>query len=425
MLGVIPLLWWFNTYANVKPFEQFHSNMGEIVIIKTEKKLSRLQQNVSGKPKSQVNGMESRLSDEEIDHLLFGNLFSDDLTGLDTQPAPSPSWFHSLTLGSGAGYADNPLYGNYNPNGSAFGFLDLETLSLNQENPQYDLLIYFFAEGKKFTDLGKEDVSGLALGQFDYTFSPTSSSFAYGIRLQHTYYDQGMDFSEIDLPYRMKITSNRSAIHPRIMWYSSHDLSAVLDLGLEKEVYANIEDESMDFQIALEFSGEISDNWEWSTALKGKETKYLDRIPKTDDGTVLNGNLKSQSLNSSFALQYDHPDEIWEKTGLKIAHKMTVDSQGGYYDYNRWRLSFSQDLGWHPWMINLSGGIGDTRYTKRKLSTQDKLHRQSLNFDLGISRFLGEDWKTFFNWNHEEENSNDSSFSYESNFWSVGMSWEK
>jgi hypothetical protein len=422
---VIPLLLWFNTYANVKPFEQFHSNMGEIVIIKTEKKLSKVQQNVSEKPGSQVNGMQSRLSDEEIDHLLFGNLFSDDLTELDTQPVPSPSWFHSLTLGSGAGYADNPLYGNYNPNGSAFGFLDLEAFSLDQEDPQYDLLIYFFAEGKKFTDIGQEDVSGLALGQFDYSFSPTSSSFAYGIRLQHTYYDQGMDFSEIDLPYRMKITSNRSAIHPRITWYSSHDLSAVLDLGLEKEVYANIEDESMDFQIALELSGEIADNWEWTTALKGKETKYMDRIPKTDDGTVLNGNLKSQSLNSSFALQYDHPDEIWEKTGLKIAHKMTVDSQGGYYDYNRWRLSLSQDLAWQPWAINLSGGIGDTRYTKRKLSNQDKLHRQSLNFDLGISRFLGEYWKTFFNWNHEEENSNDSSFSYESNFWSVGMSWEK
>lgn len=424
-LGVIPLLLWFNAYGNVKPFEEFHSNIGELVIIKTEKKLSKVQQNVSKKPASQVNGMETRLSDEEIDQLLFGNLFSDELMELETEPAPSLSWFHSLTLGSGVGYADNPLYANYNATGSAFGFLDLETFSLDQGNPQYDLLIYFFAEGKKFTDLGHEDVSGLALGQIDYSFSPTSSSVAYGLRLQHTYYDQGMDFSELDLPYRMKITSNRSAIHPRIEWHGRNDLSAVLDLGFEQEGYANIEDESMDFQMTLEFSGGITDNWEWTTALKGKETKYKDRRPKTESGAVLNGNLKSQSTDSSFALQYDYPAEFWERTVLKIAHKMTVDSQGGYYDYHRWRLSLSQDLAWQPWTMNLSGGFGDTRYTKRKLSNQDKLHRQSLNFDLGISRFLGEDWKTFFNWNHEEENSNDSSFSYENNFWTVGMSWEK
>ncbi len=424
-LSIAQFMLTLNLSGVERPFDDFHSNLGEIVQIRTQGKLDQFSSKTPNSERPPSTEPETELTDEEIENLLFGDLFQEQPGEVEPHLEPLSPWFNSLTIESAVGYSDNPLYGNYHPEGSPYTMIGLEAFSLRQGNPRRELLLYLFAEGKKFSDLGDEDLAGMVLGMMDYSFSPEQNFLGYGLRLQHTYYDQGMDFSEIDLPYRMKVTSNRSAIHPRLEWRADDHLLGVFKLGWEREVYRKIKDESEDLQVSLSLTGALAERWEWSTDLKGEKTRYKHRRPKEGDGTELTGKLRGESVETSLSLEYSHMDERLEKTGMKISYKNTADDSGSYYDYNRWKLTLSQGISLHPWSIDLTGGFGDVRYTDRKTSEDENLDRKSWNFDLVIAREIGKHWAGFIKWNHEKENSNDASFEYDSNFWTIGMSWEK
>jgi len=194
---------------------------------------------------------------------------------------------------------------------------------------------------------------------------------------------------------------------------------------MEKESYLNIDDASEDLQAALKLSGEIGQRWGWATTLEGKKTNFQDRVPKETDGSPLTGKLDTMTLESTFSLDYAHKDESLDETGMKFAYKKNSDEKGGYYEYDRWRISATQGLSWNAWQLDLAGGYTGTSYPKRLLTSGELLDRNGWAFDAGITREIGENWKSFFRWNHERESSNDTSFAFESNFWTIGVNWEK
>ena len=119
-------------------------------------------------------------------------------------------WYKFYAFELGGGYADNPLGASHNPESSSFAELNLESFFLSQTNPQHETLIYLFAEAKNFFELEKDEIAGLVLSQFDYSYKPPASKQSFGLRFQHTYFDQPMDMSTLGSPYRLKITSHRS-----------------------------------------------------------------------------------------------------------------------------------------------------------------------------------------------------------------------
>ena len=156
-----------------------------------------------------------------------------------------------------------------------------------------------------------------------------------------------------------------------------------------------------------------------------KQINYRDRTPKTADGSILNGKLESHTIEALLGLSYTLPLYGFEKTGMKVGHKTTRDKKGTYYDYDRLKIALSQGIEFHPWSFDASSGYGNTSYTSRKLDNGETLERRNWNINLGVSRSISDNWSSFLRWNHEKENSNDSSFSYSSNFWTIGMNWER
>ena len=77
-------------------------------------------------------------------------------------------------------------------------------------------MIYLLAEGKNFYQLKSEEISGLILSQFEYTYKPTGEDRSYGLQFQHTYFDQGMDFSELGNPPDLKRSPPNALNFPRI-----------------------------------------------------------------------------------------------------------------------------------------------------------------------------------------------------------------
>ncbi|HAF58699.1 MAG TPA: hypothetical protein DCL00_03840, partial [Opitutae bacterium] len=64
-------------------------------------------------------------------------------------------------------------------------------------------------------------------------------------------------------------------------------------------------------------------------------------------------------------------------------------------------------------------------YSRRLVDNQEKFSKDHWSLELGIFRELNQYWKTYAKWMHESDSSNDPDFAYESNFWSLGMAWEK
>lgn len=406
------------TWGN-NTFNHYHSDLGNIItqggVIRAHSK------------DAQDTSLEAKIStmitDEEVDELLFGDLFSEDLDE-ESEFDYLPRWYNSLKLETAIGYADNPLYANYQPQGSAFGFLGLEALSMSQASSVHQLLLYFLGEGKKYTDLDDQDLAGMMIGQIDYSFNPAASSFGYGLRIQQTYFDQGMDFSEIGLPYRMKVVSNRSGIRPRINWQLNESLKSELEVGFEQEVYQSINDTSEDLLMAMKLSGELDERWKWKTGFSAKNTNFKHRNPKTADGNVTGSKLTAKIVEASTSIEYQHDHRNFEETELKIGFKRFMDEQGDYYDYQRCKIIFAQGLSFEPWSADFSMGYSETSYGYRLLDGGQILERSGLNFDLSISYQISEHWISYMKWNHESEKSNDPSYLMDANSWRLGVTWE-
>lgn len=406
------------TWGN-NTFNHYHSDLGNIItqggVIRSNSKDIQ-----DASLEAQVSPM---ITDEEVDELLFGDLFSEDLDE-ESEFDYLPRWYNSLKLETAVGYADNPLYANYQPQGSAFGFLGIEALSMSQASSVHQLLLYFLGEGKKYTDLRNQDLAGMMIGQIDYSFNPAASSFGYGLRIQHTYFDQGMDFSEIGLPYRMKVVSNRSGIRPRINWQLNESLKSELEVGFEQEVYQSINDTSEDLLMAMKLSGEVDERWKWKTGFAAKNTNFKHRNPKTADGNVTGSKLTAKIVEASTSIEYEHDHRNFEETEFKIGFKRFMDEEGDYYDYQRWKIIIAQGLSFEPWSADFSMDYSETSYGYRLLDGGQILERSGLNFDLSISYQISEHWISYMKWNHESETSNDPSYLMDANSWSLGVTWE-
>lgn len=440
-----------------KPFEEFHSNLGEVLILPLYARTKPPTQNQPGKPldiatvpqNSQANegGVDSQnkqpepaqtkdiepqelLTDEEITELLFGDL---DQWGSEEEEEvqkeellllESSGWLKFYLAEFGLGYSDNPLYAAYNSKSSRYGEFTLESFFLSQHDPEQKALVYLYGEGKKFADL-EEDMSGLLLALVDYTFAPSASSLSYGAKVQHTYYDQGMDFSELGSTNRLKITSNKSMISHYINWVDDDGLSAKFELGWGKETLRQFADKNYMKTLSFTF-GEEENEWiNWQAKYELSNTDYQDRDAKNGSGEVTSGRVKIRKNGASILLS-PQKENLWTKgTKLKAGYVKARNSDGGYYDYQRWKFSLGKEIQSEPWESDLSIGYNSTHYSDRLTSKNALFLKDGVNLDLRITRNIDPHWKAFIKWAREEDRSNDQEYSYLSNFWSVGLSWEK
>ena len=440
-----------------KPFEEFHSNLGEVLILPLYYRTKSPTQNQPEKPlniatvptNSQTNegkidsqnkqpepaqtkdmGPHELLTDEEITELLFGDLDqwgSEEEVEVEVEELlllEPNGWLNFYLAEFGLGYSDNPLYAAYNPKSSRYGEFTLESFFLSQNDPEQKALLYLYGEGKKFADL-EEDMSGLLLALADYTFAPSASSLSYGAKLQHTYYDQGMDFSELGSTNRLKITSNKSMISPFINWVDDDGLSAKFELGWGKETLRQFADKNYIRTLSFTF-GEEGNEWiDWQAKYDLSNTQYQDRDAKDSTGDIIPGKVKIRKNGASILLS-PQKENLWTKgTKLKAGYVKARNSDGTYYDYQRWKFSLGKEIQSEPWESDLSIGYNSTHYSDRLTSKNALFLKDGVNLNLRITRNIDSHWKAFIKWAREEDRSNEPEYSYLSNFWSVGLSWEK
>ena len=141
-----------------KPFEEFHSNLGEVLILPLYARPKPPPLNQPGKPldiatapqNSQTNERkidfptnqpepaqtediepQELLTDEEITELLFGDLdewgSEEEVEEGELLLLETSGWLNFYLAEFGLGYSDNPLYAAYNPKSSRYGEFTLES----------------------------------------------------------------------------------------------------------------------------------------------------------------------------------------------------------------------------------------------------------------------------------------------------------
>jgi len=429
-----------------KSFHSFHSNFGEIRIVEHTQEVAQVQLPLNEKSKegsktvaemeipieqkieykeiqTEKTDSDLSLSDEEIEELLFGDL--NDWETDEPEIQEVSNWMQFYLLELGIGHTDNPLYAAYTPQASGYAEITAESFFIHQSNPSRKALLYFYGEGKKFTELDEQDSSGLLLALFDYTYQPDSSPLSFGQKLQHTYNNQGMDFSDLGTPYRTKITSNKSQASSRMIWEDENQMKAVWEIGLGKSSLEEFADRSSEFSVGFTL-GKKGNRWvDWEGEYFHKATDFKDRTAKDESGSKVDGKVKIQQSGASLTLQPKFEDQFSRGTKVKTAFTRARNGDGGYYDFNRWKISLSKELESDPWQSSFSLGYKSTDYLERLTDKNEKFQKNGWNLDLRISRLINSHWKTFVKWTGEEDRSNDPDYSYQSNFWSWGLSWEK
>ncbi|MEK9772839.1 MAG: hypothetical protein VW576_04685 [Opitutae bacterium] len=435
------------------PFDSFHSNLGEIIIftpkalkslgtqevkpepqktpqeisaqsVEAENKEVRIDEDSAQGTRSKDKENKTTLSDEEINQLLFDELFMWEEEEEELLVETS-DWYKFYALELGGGYADNPLGAAHNPESSSFAELNLESFLLSQKNPQHEVLIYLFGEAKNFFELEKDEIAGLVLSQFDYSYKPPTSKQSYGLRFQHTYFDQPMDMSTLGSPERLKITSLRSEISPNLKWKGDNGEEGKVELSWSEERLRQFEDQSSKFGISASLSNKSTHPFKWYAKVFHIMSDFKDRIAKDGLGNPLNGNSKTKHIGLSTKLTSASEDG-WSK-GISIGSTIekVKDNQGGYYNYHRLKTSLGKKFETEKWESEISLGHNRTRYSERLVNNQGKFSKDYWSIELGINRELKEDWKTYAKWMHETDSSNDPNYAFENNIWSVGLAWEK
>lgn len=435
----------------VADFDSFHSNLGEILILSPVKQTTRtltsptqvdqitktpeddlseltilppLPDQAAEEPNEQSS--QSPLTDAEIEELLFNELYEFE----DTEDGPAmevPEWYKFYGLEMGWGYAENPLGGASNPVNSQFAELNLETFFLNQKDPRQEKLLYLYAEGKNFYELESEEIAGLVLSQFDYSYKPAGESHSYGLRLQHTFFDLGMDISGIGSTDHnwTKITSNRTELSPNWEWQGENGEEAKLELKWSKEKLRQFADRNSRFGISLTLSNKTAKPVKWQTKIFHNLTRYKDRKPKNGSGTDIEESLKTKSLGLSTKIASAAKNGWSKDLSLNAGIEKVDDNMGDYYDYGRFKASLAKTFETENWESGVSVGYNRTRYSDRLTPNLELFSKDHWSFELGLSRGWDESWKTYAKWIHETDHSNNPNYAFDSSFWSIGMSWEK
>lgn len=360
-------------------------------------------------------------TDEELREMLFGDSTAEISPETST---PKSEWIPSYSGEFGVGYSDNPLYGPFVREDAVHLETSLEAFFMKQANTEHFSYIYLYGNGKVFEELSDHESSSIFLGQFDHAYTPLGTSQSYGLRLRHTYYDQGFDFSELGLPYSMRVRSNRSELIPYLSKKFSDQIKGTIELTQGFEDFKTIKDDNSDTSMVASISGK-SEAIDWKITGGFTQKKYKTRPMRNADGSLLSAkSLRTEKTDLSVRIEKDFEYQALKNSSATIKWNQLQDNAGSYYDFTKFSLSIDQELKIAEYKVELNLGWAETKYGIREIDSGEKFERQSMVAGASLTRPLYDKFDAYFRWSHEEDFSNARDYEYFSNFWSSGVMWE-
>jgi hypothetical protein len=361
------------------------------------------------------------LTDEELREMIFGEGFAPQIK---EEIKPNQTWIPSYSGKNGIGYSDNPLYGPFIREDAAYYDSSLEAFFLRDGNPEQFTYAYLFGEGKLFEELPEHESTLILLGQFEHAYTPENSSQTYGIRLRHTYYDQGFDFSDLGLPYSMQIRSHKSECIPYLSQRFSELLTATIELAKGQENFKEVTDDNKEQGVTFSIKGSPNVvDWKLESEIINKE--YKERPKRNWDGSLMsNDSLETRKVMISIELEKDFENIIVSYSKAKFFWSCLKDNAGGYYDYDKVGMKLEHNFDLDPYNLDLEIGGAKTTYDLRRLVSGERFERESFTCSALFQRPLGDKLDAYFKWSREEDFSNLRDYEYYTNSWSAGISWE-
>ena len=112
-----------------------------------------------------------------------------------------------------------------------------------------------------------------------------------------------------------------------------------------------------------------------------------------------------------------------EEIKLELKYEELTDNGGGYYNYDKYILRTSTLISWQDWNLGLDLSLSNALYPRRSSDQGDRFEKMSFANGIELAHLLTEDWSVYLKWNREEDISNEQSFEYFSNFFSLGARW--
>ena len=345
----------------------------------------------------------------------------------ESQDEPVPEavgWFPSYSGEIGVGYSDNPLYGPYIQNDSSYLESSLEGFFMRQVDPQQFTYFYFYGEGKVFEELPEIQSTSILLGQFDHAYTPGGSTSTYGFRLRHVYYNQGFDFSELGLPYSIKMTSNKSEVIPYLSLELLEDLTSSIEILAGKEDFAEVTEDNRDYKISFLLKGS-SGSIDWQINATGQEKKYEDRKMRNQDGSQMSDqSMSTRRKGSTLSVKKNYDGPFFVSVSSKFSWSSLQDDGGGYFDHEKISFSLSQETRLNEWNMEVEASGSRFSYDYRVVENGEKFVRKTIRINSQFTRSISKSLGYYLKLSYEQDLSNSLEFEYNSSFLSTGISWE-
>ena len=330
----------------------------------------------------------------------------------------------SYTLQSGIGISDNPLYAPFIQQEAVYWENSLEGFFLFESTPDFFTYLYLYGEGKNFEELPEQKSTSIYLGQVEHAYTPSESDQTYGVRFRHIYYDQGFDYSELGFPYSFSVQSNKSEFISYFTKKFSEELTATFEILLAEEDFKVITDDNKVSGLSLILKS-TPGLLNWTFQAEYLQKRYEERLRRNWDSTLIaGGKLENDKLNFSIIAEKESDMLPWKNSKAKLIWSQLQDNGGSYYDYDKFSLSFKQDLIVSSYNIEFMIGGAFTKYDQRLIENIERFELKSLSNGLSITREISDNLETYIRWSREEDISNSRDYEYSSNFWSLGVIWE-
>lgn len=364
---------------------------------------------------------ESEISDDEIRKLLFGEE-SNWYQFIEEEKLPL--WIPSYSGKIGLGYSDNPKYGSQIREDSTYWELESEFFLLSQGKPNSMTYFYLFGEGKRFTNLPEHHLSGILLAQAEHTYNSVQLGMDLGIRLRHTYFDQVFDLSDLGLPYSLHIRSNKSEFIPHFSKELTNQISLHMQTSMGKEVYQKEAENNQENRASLKLEWRDHKSISFYGGLYGSLKNYKHRTLRNDQGiSQVDKILDTSKYGITVAMEGNWDSKPLEEIKLELKYEELTDNGGGYYNYDKYIFRTSTLLSWQDWNLGLDLSLSNALYPRRSSDQGDRFEKMSFANGIELAHLLTEDWSVYLKWNREEDISNEQSFEYFSNFFSLGARW--
>ena len=283
-------------------------------------------------------------------------------------------WDYSVNLRGAFGYKDNVLLSAFDEQGSAFWQTSLDAMVLRADLESASNLSLFLSleDRRYFTDI---EVEKEQLGLFQTKYErPIDDDWFWNATAQYLYVDQVFDASATEeLRQTTPVKSHNYQLAPAIGRNLPGDSKIEFKLVGERQQFNQPLDDYFEIGPQLTWIKNYGHKSELAASYTFDYRSYDTREELEADGnSIENTDLRYQQHEFEIGVNHSWDEKRHWRSRARLLYEINDDNGGGYFDYQRFRISKRFGYYGADWQATIEGRILHYDYDVQPVDDPDR-----------------------------------------------------